>query len=51
VVIGTREALARLLGDAPPPPALAGYAMSGKPGEKRRVVKLPPSLGGVWVIG
>jgi len=51
VVIGTRSALVRLLGEAPEPPALAGYAFSGKPGEKRRVVKLPPSLGGVWVIG
>jgi hypothetical protein len=51
VVIGTRAALVRLLGEAPEPPALAGYALSGKPGEKRRVMKLPPSLGGVWVIG
>jgi hypothetical protein len=52
VVIGSRAALVRLLGEAPPAPALAGYAFStGKPGEKRRVVKLPPSLGGVWVIG
>lgn len=51
VVIGTRAAMVRLLGEAPPAPALAGYALSGKPGEKRRVVKLPPSLGGVWVIG
>jgi hypothetical protein len=52
VVIGSHAALVRLLGEAPPAPALAGYAFStGKPGEKRRVVKLPPSLGGVWVIG
>ena len=51
VVIGSRAAMARLLGEAPAPPALAGYALSGKPGEKRRVVQLPPSLGGVWVIG
>lgn len=52
VVIGSRAALVRLLGEAPPAPALAGYALSsGKPGEKRRVVKLPSSLGGVWVIG
>ena len=52
VVIGSRAALVRLLGEAPPPPALAGYALScGKPGQKRRVEKLPPSLGGVWVIG
>jgi hypothetical protein len=52
VVIGSRAALARLLGEAPPAPALAGYALStGKRGEMRRVVRLPPSLGGVWVIG
>ena len=51
VVVGTQAALARLLGEAPAPPALAGYALSSsEPGEKR-VVKLPPSLGGVWVIG
>lgn len=51
IVIGSRAAMVRLLGEAPPPPALAGYALSSsKPGEKR-VVKLPPSLGGVWVIG
>jgi hypothetical protein len=51
VIIGSRAALVRLLGEAPPAPALAGYALStGKRGEKRRVVKLPPSLGGVWVI-
>lgn len=51
VMIGSRAAMARLLGEAPAAPSLAGYALSGKPGEKRRVVKLPPSLGGVWVIG
>jgi hypothetical protein len=51
VVIGTRAAMVRLLGEAPPAPSLAGYALSGKAGEKRRIVKLPPSLGGVWVIG
>jgi hypothetical protein len=51
VVIGTRASLVHLLGEAPAPPALAGYALSGKPGEKRRIVKLPQSLGGVWVIG
>ena len=48
VVIGSRAAMARLLGSAPPPPAIAGYALSGK---KRQVVTLPPSLGGVWLIG
>jgi glyoxalase-like protein len=52
VVIGPRAAMARLLGDAPPPPALAGYALSsGKPGEKPRAVKLPGALGGAWLMG
>ena len=52
MVIGSRAAWVRLLGEAPPAPALAGYALSsGKRGEKQRIVKLPPSLGGVWVIG
>src|SRR5262249_22960199 len=51
VVIGTRAAMVQRLGEAPAAPALAGYALSGKAGEKRRLVKLPPSLGGVWVIG
>jgi len=51
LVIGSRAAMVRLLGEAPPPPALAGYALSsGKPGEKPRAVKLPPSLGGVWLM-
>jgi hypothetical protein len=51
VLVGTQAKLAAHLGEAPAAPALAGYALSGKPGEKRRVVKLPASLGGVWVIG
>jgi hypothetical protein len=51
VVIGSRAAMVRLLGEAPPAPALAGYALSsGKPGAKPRAVKLPPSLGGVWLM-
>lgn len=51
VVIGSQAALARLLGEAPAPPALAGYALSSSRPELKGVVKLPPSLGGVWVIG
>jgi hypothetical protein len=51
VVIGSQAALARRLGEAPAPPALAGYAMSSsRPGIGKGLVKLPPSLGGVWVI-
>jgi len=51
VVIGSRAAMVRLLGEAPPPPALAGYTLSsGKPGEKPRAVKLPGALGGVWLM-
>ena len=68
VVIGTRAALAAHLGEAPPAPALAGYALKCSQPEVflarcrdaglevdakfgRHNVKLPPSLGGVWVIG
>src|SRR5438105_1569648 len=29
IVIGTRAAVAKLLGEAPPPPAIAGYALGG----------------------
>lgn len=50
VVIGSRAAMVRLLGEAPPPPALAGYALSRRPGGKPRAVKLPASLGGVWLM-
>src|SRR5262245_32214565 len=63
-VLGTRAALAAHLGEAPPAPGLAGYALKcSQPeaflarckaagfGVSGRNVKLPPSLGGVWVIG
>jgi hypothetical protein len=50
VVIGSRAAMVRLLGEAPPPPALAGYALSCRPGERPRTLKLPPALGGVWLM-
>ena len=63
-VLGTRAALAAHLGEAPPAPALAGYALKCSQPEaflarckaagfavSGRNVKLPPSLGGVWVIG
>lgn len=51
VVIGTRDVLARRLGEAPPPPpAIAGYALSSNRPDMKGIVKLPRSLGGVWLI-
>jgi len=63
VVIGTRQALAGLLGPVPAAPALAGYALGcedpvafaarcGKAGlkVKGRVVALPAALGGAWLL-
>jgi len=63
VVFGTRKTLARLLGDAPPAPALAGYALScsdpdafaarcSRAGLKvaGRTVALPAALGGAWLL-
>lgn len=64
VFIGTRDALAAHLGEAPPAPALAGYALKSSQPEAfiarckaaglpvaDKTVKLPASLGGVWLIG
>jgi glyoxalase-like protein len=61
VLIGTRASMAKLLGDAPPAPAIAGYALAcgDRAAFARRckqsglqikgaTVKLPPSLGGCW---
>jgi len=63
VVIGTQKTLARLFGEAPPAPALAGYALScsdpkafaarcSKAGLKvdGNVVRLPAALGGTWLL-
>lgn len=63
VVIGTRKNMERLLGNVPPAPALAGYALScsdpdafaarcSKAGLKveGRRVSLPPALGGTWLL-
>jgi hypothetical protein len=63
VIIGSQRNMQALLGGAPKAPALAGYALScgdpaafaarcskaGLPVEGRRV-RLPPSLGGVWLL-
>ena len=63
VLIGTGERLSKILGDVPPAPALAGYALScsdpealaarcRKAGMKveRNVVRLPAALGGSWLL-
>lgn len=63
VRIGTREQIAAHLGEAPQAPALAGYALKCSQPEaflarckaagftvSGRKVKLPASLGGVWLI-
>ncbi len=64
VLIGTHQALAARLGEAPAAPSLAGYALKCSQPDaflarckaagfstSGKNVKLPPSLGGVWVIG
>jgi hypothetical protein len=63
VVIGKRTALEQMLGNVPPAPALAGYALScshpaaflarcSKAGlrVKGNAVGLPAALGGAWVV-
>lgn len=63
VVIGTRKRVAQLLGEAPPAPALAGYALGcADPEEFARrcskaglrvqgkAVRLPAALGGTWLL-
>jgi hypothetical protein len=63
VMIGTRKKLASLLGHAPAAPALAGYALSCGDSKafaarcdeaglevEGQVVRLPPSLGGAWLL-
>jgi hypothetical protein len=63
VVIATRKRLAALLGNAPPAPAIAGYALSCSDPEafaarcrkaglevKGGAVTLPPALGGAWLL-
>jgi hypothetical protein len=63
VMIGTREIVERVLGNAPAAPALAGYALSCSDPDafaarcrkaglevEGKVVRLPPSLGGAWLL-
>jgi hypothetical protein len=62
-VLGTQKALAKLLGETPRAPAFAGYALScsdpqafaarcSKAGlqVKGNAVRLPPALGGTWLL-
>jgi hypothetical protein len=63
VVISGREEITKQLGAAPPPPALAGYALKCRDAAKfaarcraaglqvrGNAVMLPPSLGGCWLL-
>lgn len=63
VVIGTRKRLAQLLGEVPPAPALAGYALGCADPEdfarrcsnaglrvQGQTVRLPAALGGTWLL-
>lgn len=63
VVIGRQEKLSQLLGEAPPAPALAGYALCCNNPDAfaarcrgaglevdGRLVRLPPALGGTWLL-
>ena len=63
VFIGSRDAVAARLGDAPPAPSLAGYALKCSQPDaflarcraeglavSGKAVQLPPALGGVWLI-
>jgi hypothetical protein len=63
VVVGTRQALDKLLGSAPPAPGIAGYALSFRDPQAflarctalrierhGEAVVLPPALGGAWLI-
>jgi hypothetical protein len=63
VVIGDLEEITKALGAAPPPPALAGYALKCRDAEnfaarcraaglrvRGNAVMLPPSLGGCWLL-
>jgi len=62
-MIGTRKIMERVLGNAPAAPALAGYALSCSDPDafaarcrkaglevEGKVVRLPPSLGGAWLL-
>jgi hypothetical protein len=63
VWIGTKKSLSQILGDVPPAPAIAGYALGCSDPEalaarcsragmkvERNVVRLPAALGGSWLL-
>ena len=48
IVIGERAAIAKILGDAPPAPGIAGYSLRGHPqGGDARCIRLSAAVGGV----
>jgi hypothetical protein len=63
VLVGTRANLARLLGEAPPAPGIAGYGLAFRDAaaflarcaaqglaRHGQAVLLPPALGGAWLV-
>jgi hypothetical protein len=51
IVIGTRVAIARILGDAPPAPGIAGYSLRHPQAGRARCIKLSAAVGGTLVFG
>jgi hypothetical protein len=51
IVIGTRAAIVGLLGDAPPAPGIAGYALRHPDGGAARCIQLAAAVGGTVVFG
>jgi len=52
IVIGDRAAIAKVLGDAPPAPGIAGYSLRGHPGEgNARCIRLAAAVGGAVLFG
>ena len=52
IVIGRQAEIAKILGDAPPAPGIAGYSLRGghPPSTAARCTKLPAAVGGVIVF-
>lgn len=52
IVIGTRAAIVKIVGDAPPAPGIAGYSLrSHPPSGAARCIKLSAAVGGTVVFG
>ena len=51
ILIGTRAAMRKILGDAPAAPAIAGYALRHPASGDARCIKLPAAVGGTVVFG